>query len=228
MKENTSRVSRRTKGVIAAVTGVALLMGGSTFALWTAGDTFDSAGNISTGTLEVAKGSADVAFYDVSADRGNADGGATNTAIGVDGHIMDADGLIVPGDTIAVLYPAFEVTMKGDNLVGEMKLSLAGVMNTIEISKVQYKVKIGGGAWSSLTEWSTLTAPVSLGYVSNEEDSGVDEVKALGGETGEVTVALFVTFNEAATGDMLEDQALQNLSLAVTQVRTDQVGNYAV
>ncbi|MDR0432891.1 MAG: SipW-dependent-type signal peptide-containing protein, partial [Bifidobacteriaceae bacterium] len=99
--------SRRRKALIAAVCGGALLLGGSTFALWTQSASL-TAGNIQTGTFGVAVNQADVKAWDISADR--ADGG---TSIGysldgtndITGHEITGPNLMnfgmSPGDKVA-------------------------------------------------------------------------------------------------------------------------------
>ena len=101
-----------------------LMLGGSTFALWSANAGFGG-GTITAGDLNLVQ-TLDTAYYDVSDDRED----ATTTVPGTDGsqpgHIIEAiaDWRIVPGDKVAAAFSA-DITLEGDNLVA--KLSLTGL-----------------------------------------------------------------------------------------------------
>src|SRR5262245_31002210 len=115
---------KRRRGLLWLAGGTAaVLLSGSTFALWSASDTF-TGGTITAGDLNLVK-SADTSFYDVSADRKD----ATTTVPGTDGsqkgHTITPDTWrIVPGDKVAASFSS-DVTLEGDILVG--KLSIAGL-----------------------------------------------------------------------------------------------------
>lgn len=113
-------MNKKTKGIIAGAAGIALLAGGATFATWS-----DSAmlggGSITSGDFAIDT-IGDVEWWDVSADRRDAQGKAPVTENA--GHeITDlAQWKIVPGDVAEAAY-AFDVKLAGDNLVAELDLS---------------------------------------------------------------------------------------------------------
>jgi alternate signal-mediated exported protein len=129
---------RRRKAVVAAACGFALLLGGSTFALWS--DSFDlEARKISTGTFDLTNMSAEYfTAYDITPHRGNK---PTNVIEGLPtgasayyGHeIPSGTGDeklttfgMVPGDKILLRYK-MQVTLKGDNLVADLKSDIEEV-----------------------------------------------------------------------------------------------------
>jgi alternate signal-mediated exported protein len=231
-------VSRRRKGIIAGVAGAAMLLTGSTFALWSAGDSFNTSGTITSGTMSIAADNAGVVAYDVSEDRTNVDGGDTLAATGKEGHVIDlATALIVPGDTIAITYP-FGVEMAGDNLVAELKGTFADMTAADTLAdevELEYAVLT-----TASDETKTASAAASLdiaggtvdfGYVANEdnEDAGKDDVVALKNGTSNLRVVLYVTFKDTvANGDLMDSIfSLQNLDITMTQVRSAGHGNFS-
>ena len=134
---------KRVTAIIAVAAGAALLIGGSTYALWSATAGMDG-GKITSGDLNLEAG--DVSAYDVSYDRQdsvpvtdgtnnlifnakeNLDGDTVIVNGGKDGvtmtgHDIDLNSwLITPGDTAAVLFP-YTVTLKGDNLVAQLTIN---------------------------------------------------------------------------------------------------------
>ena len=142
---------KRVTAILAVAAGAALLVGGSTYALWSANSTMDG-GTITSGDLNLVAGT--VSSYDVSFDRSD---GTVGTVYSVGtgdtevpltfnegqadvvplnagddgtltGHPIDSldDWLIVPGDTVAVVFP-YTVTLKGDNMVAQLALDTSGL-----------------------------------------------------------------------------------------------------
>jgi alternate signal-mediated exported protein len=108
---------RRRNSVVAGIGAIVLLLGGTTFALWSAsGDT--DAGTISTGNLELFVGALN--WYDVSSDRTDT---TTTSLYGQSAHPIAtmSDYRIVPGDSIEG-DALFGVALEGDNMVAELKL----------------------------------------------------------------------------------------------------------
>lgn len=101
---------KKTTGFVAAAAGIALLMGGATFALWN--DSADAGGGtITTGNLEVDV--LNPTWADVSEDR-------------EDERDIDLGNYrIVPGDTIRGKFP-IDVALEGDNLAAKLSF-YAGV-----------------------------------------------------------------------------------------------------
>lgn len=112
---------KRRKGLLwlAGITaGAVALVGGGTFALWSASDTFDG-GQITAGDLNIEITSD--GFFDISEDRTDKDDVLPGTE--VPAHAIDPeDWRIVPGDTVALAVEA-EITLVGDNLVAELILA---------------------------------------------------------------------------------------------------------
>ena len=103
-------MNNKTKGAIAGIAGIALLAGGTTFALWNDGVNVDG-GIITAGNLDVATVGT-TQWVDTSANRTDA------------GHTIDLnDFKIVPGDTIQGTF-GIAAALQGDNLVANLGLSL--------------------------------------------------------------------------------------------------------
>lgn len=210
----------KTKGVIAGVAGIALLAGGSTFALWK-----DSAnvvgGVITAGNLDVAT-SAALAWKDVSDDREN--------------HpIKDLTAFrMVPGDTIQGTL-GIDAALEGDNMVADLGFTLAGKPvaekpNLADKVDITYTVSDANGkpleglAGVSLGDASRLT----LRSTDNGEpaDLGIREVPAaLDGKT-DFVVVVTATFTGETTGRDYAQAAvdLQHLGVTLTQSRTPGTG----
>jgi len=140
---------KRVTAILAVAAGAALLVGGSTYALWSATAGMDG-GTITSGDLNLVAGDV-VSSYDVSFDRSDYTVGTVSVVgtggtevpltfnvgeaadvvplnagedeVTLTGHPIDNlnDWKIVPGDTVAVLFP-YTVTLKGDNLVAQLTL----------------------------------------------------------------------------------------------------------
>ncbi|MFJ6417632.1 alternate-type signal peptide domain-containing protein [Paeniglutamicibacter sp. NPDC091659] len=105
-------MNNKTKGAIAGIAGIALLAGGTTFALWNDDVNVDG-GIITAGNLDVATVGT-TQWVDTSADRTDKD------------HNIDlTEFKIVPGDTIQGTF-GIAAALQGDNLVADLGLSLAG------------------------------------------------------------------------------------------------------
>lgn len=117
---------RHRRGLVWVAGGAALLLGGSTFALWSASDTF-AGGTITAGDLNVDAGTS--AWYDTSADRQDAVAIADvgGTAVDLTGHAITDPGTwrMVPGDEATLALP-FTATLQGDNLVAALAFDRAG------------------------------------------------------------------------------------------------------
>ena len=108
-------MKNRTKGVIAGIAGLALLSGGTTFALWQ-DNTNVTGGTITNGDLAVA--ATPITWVDNSADR------PTHPTVDLTTWKM------VPGDTL-VGTTTITTTVKGDNLVAQLGVeTTAATQNT--------------------------------------------------------------------------------------------------
>ncbi|QIM19227.1 alternate-type signal peptide domain-containing protein [Leucobacter coleopterorum] len=113
---------QRRRGLLWVAAGTAaLLVGGSTFALWSANDMF-SGGTITAGDLNIVTKN-DTTFWDVSGDRADATETVGNTDGSQLGHsITDVNTWrIAPGDKLAASFEP-TITLDGDNLVARVGL----------------------------------------------------------------------------------------------------------
>lgn len=215
---------KRRKGLIWAAAGAtALLAGGSTFALWSANDTF-TGGTVTAGDLNIEQ-LADTSFWDVSNDRVD----ATETVGATDGsqlgHKIDdvKTWRITPGDKLAASFEA-TVTLDGDNLVGRVGIDgLDKLDSKITGMNYSYEVYYGDELLVKETALPTeadaplmyLSAPVA-GQASGADDakngvlgataavSGAEAQKAVFGmpaTTADLNVVIYASFYEDKDGD---------------------------
>ncbi|MER7798264.1 alternate-type signal peptide domain-containing protein [Microbacterium sp. NPDC096154] len=204
---------KRRRGLIWVGLGaVALLSGGSTFALWSANDAF-SGGDVTAGDLDLAQ-TADTAFYDVSTDRVDEGDTIPGTDGTQPGHTIDsATWRAVPGDKVAAAFSA-DVTLEGDNLVG--KLSIAGFdAMTDGNASMAWTYEVYNQDTLLVTE-TALPADGTLLYLSAPQagqaagaEDGIAKAPTAGSEaaatvytmgavTEDVTVVVYGTFDAAA------------------------------
>ncbi|MDR1790962.1 MAG: alternate-type signal peptide domain-containing protein [Propionibacteriaceae bacterium] len=126
-----SRRGRRVKAIIAGVAGVALLLGGTTFANWSAGFN-QSLGTITNGDLDVAVGAGGVKYYSWKAGNDNAFGKSNITLIPDISQFK-----AVPSDTIEMQIPV-DVTLVGTNMQAQFKL--ATTSGTIDLASKGYSL----------------------------------------------------------------------------------------
>ena len=225
---------RRGGLVWIALTVLALLLGGSTFALWSANDVFQG-GSITTGDLNLVK-TADTTFYDVSADRTDATIPVPGTGTGavpddsLMGHaITDSTWRMVPGDKAAAVF-ATTLTLNGDNLVGKLSLDgLSLTQGTNSLVNWSYQVFRAGvplAAEQALP--SGASGEATLIYLSapgtgqgGQEDADGTTVYSMANTTESFTVVLYAAL-DANTSDRdgvnITDQ-LTSVTLKLEQVR---------
>jgi alternate signal-mediated exported protein len=233
-KTKAGHAGRRVKGLIATAAGVALLLGGTTFALWTTSANYNSPSVIKAGDMAVAA-TGDIAFYDVSADRTNTDED-TEAITGRPGHLIeDLDAhLIVPGDTIAVVLP-FTVTMDGANLVG--RLSGAIAQSTDDLADYitgEYSVAHGDD-FPLVDETLSLAAGNSFDILTavtgaDGEDAGEGGVVALADGDTNLRLIVFITFPDTGATQGLDGAGksleLGDVTLTLTQIRDSGKGQF--
>lgn len=200
-------MKNKTKGAIAAVAGVALLAGGSTFALWSASDSA-SGGTITNGNLAV-KASSTMAWTDVSADRTDSP------------HAIDlATWQMVPGDEVEGSQ-GIDVALQGDNLAATLTLSAkAGTVLPTGVT-VTYDVVQGDDV---LAQDVVVGTPVVLQLQSAENPADVGRT-VVGGTldgTADLTVVTHVSFDKSTADQtsVLAPSTLAGLSVSLEQVRT--------
>ncbi len=200
---------KRRKGALLWVAGgTALLLGGSTFALWSAGAVFPG-GDVTAGDLRLEK-SSETEFWDVSSDRRD----ATLTLPGTDssqpGHpVADIDTWrIVPGDKVAASMTT-TVTLEGDNMVA--RLSLHGTDDPARDNPdmhYSYEIYADGQRvtdeapllWGSDMTLAYLSAP-GAGQDAGGEDADGGVVLPMTNPQVKYTVVVYGSFFEDRDGD---------------------------
>jgi len=207
-------MQKKTTGVLAGVAGAALLMGGTTFALWSDSAGVDGA-TLTAGNLEVT--TSDWGWQDVSPDRS---GGA---------HDIDLDSFkIIPGDVIQGTFDV-GVTLEGDNMAALVQLTDAdGNPITSSADLVEGDLAAGLVDISFDVAWGGTSLPVTfdgladgiLLYSYDNTDAGALQLPAA---SEQVTVTVTATFDED-TSDRVLTQAQASLadsSFMLSQVRED-------
>ena len=202
----------RTKGAVAGVAGVALLLGGTTFALWSAQDSV-AGGVITNGTLAVDAG--EISWVDVSPDR--TDSPHAITDIGT--------WRMVPGDVVEGTS-AIEVTLVGDNLVAELGVGTTAPGDLPEGISVTYTVKDAAGAvvaTGALGEDAAVRFAASRqGQDAGDPENPAPTVVVDGDGTAGLTAVVTVTFDASVTGTTSAEAqtVLGDLDVTLQQVRT--------
>lgn len=145
--------SKLTRGVVAGLGGLALLLGGGTFALWYQSDSI-SAGTIDSGALSFSAGTS-----------------TWTDQTGTPTDIADISAFrIAPGDTVRLTVP-LTVTAKGDNLKATLKLDTSGLtcatpnLDLCDALKANTSMSVSG-----LT--STTVDGTTGGYELTDADDG--------------------------------------------------------
>jgi len=219
----TKQPAKRRNAVIAAATGALLLVGGSTYALWSATDGA-AGGSITAGNLDLAAIASNA--WDVSSDRTDQTDTVTTEASAADsvtaialtgapqGHaIADlADWQIVPGDTVALTFP-YKLTLLGDNLVASLTMAgadtlLAGsTFSQTAPSALTLEYQLFDGSGDAVTTRAELpTADFLAG--SYKAGSGDPEI---------VVFVLYITFeSQQADQAQIDTGAVLALGTSVT------------
>jgi alternate signal-mediated exported protein len=197
-------MNNKTKGVIAGIAGIALLAGGSTFALWSDSDTA-AGGTIVNGDLDVAALGA-LSWKDVSGDRTDSP------------HAIDlASWKMVPGDTI-VGTQEIDVALLGDNLSAKLSLSKAAADTLPTGVSVAYDVtNAAGTVLQSGTDLTTVI--VNLQSAQNPDVPAYTTVGSSLDNTADLKVVVRVTFDANARVSTLATSTLSGLSVDLKQVR---------
>ncbi|MHA3685068.1 alternate-type signal peptide domain-containing protein [Leucobacter sp. HY1908] len=201
-------MKKQAQGIIAGAAGAALLLGGTTFALWS--DSEDVAGaTITAGNLDVTLEKSE--WFDVSADRTDS------------GHVIAdlATHRVVPGDTIEGRYTVTP-ELEGENLVANLALAyddahtgdlLTGLELSYSVRDADDTVIATGGANG-----------VALNFASNDNgNKGALPVVTAGATYTVVVTAAF----DAATAeqDLVQTTAaLSEGAIELNQVREDAHG----
>lgn len=205
-------MKKTTQGFLAGAAGLGLLLGGSTFALWS--DSADlSEQRITSGNLEVRVD--DTNWRDMSKDRTDGKWGK--------GHTIDnlRDFRIIPGDKIQGEF-AVDVGLEGENMVAQLKLAPKGQHTDGDLAKglkIDYEVKDHRGKTIGHGDWKGVT--VDLASSDNGNPGDLPRVTATPDGTAEFTVIVTVEFKkDTANRDMTRAHAtLADSELELKQVR---------
>jgi len=222
---------RKRKGIVAGVAAAAILLAGSTFALWSAQEQV-AGGTITAGQLGLTADPA--SWYDVSPDRE-----FDSPVIVVDDDpdplyageaISIGDFLVSPGDQLAATFDT-TVTIQGDNLVAELSFEIPDPVGpppstTWDDLTLEYMVLVDGVVVVPLDDLAP-TGSTSLGYftdAANVAHTASTLAKPATGVTGGVanaTVVVIATFDVDSVGYMNAEQLLENVIFKLEQVRGD-------
>ncbi|WP_147915465.1 alternate-type signal peptide domain-containing protein [Ruania zhangjianzhongii] len=203
-------MQKKTTGVIAGIAGAALLMGGTTFALWSDSDTVDGA-QISSGNLDVAvigDAGSQWSWKDISADR-------TDKS-----HEIDlADFRIIPGDVIEGTV-ALDVALEGENMVAALGAELGAASGELTNLDIDVAVTDSTGAPVTLNSGGTMVlASMDNG---NPDSQTITTVGTALDDAADVTVTVTVTFPASTGGQdhVTESIALDGATITLDQVRS--------
>jgi len=127
MKKQNASSKKVTKVAVASVLGLALLTGGSTYALWSSNATANTGGTITTGDLQVSA-AAPQKWFDVS------------TATPVEIASL-ADYRLAPGDTIK-LKQDINVIVVGDNISGILTVNVPKTTSAAILAQAKFVLTI--------------------------------------------------------------------------------------
>lgn len=197
-------MNNKTKGALAGVAGVAILAGGTTFALWSDSDEID-AGEITSGNLDVKLTDHD--WFDVSDDRTD------------EGHRIDLDKFkIIPGDTIKGEF-GIDMALEGDNMVAKLSLQRDGGTSGALFGEGEHDVKVTYqlfGPDGAVTGETDFGDEATVKFASKDNSHNVSALPTIPATFdewgGEYTVVVTATFDEdtpdqvltRASGDLAE------------------------
>jgi len=172
----TNKSTKRRNAVIAAVAGAALLLGGSTYALWQASADLDG-GTITAGQLAITAGDTNPA-WDISEDRTD---GKTTAPGGYQAHVIESidpetGWRMVPGDRVAMAFP-FEITLRGDNLVAQLSIDadFSDVVQTTAPADVTIRYRLFDEDWNALMDEADLPTGQGNFPLAYFQDSNVGQ-----------------------------------------------------
>ncbi|MCL2470211.1 MAG: hypothetical protein FWF25_00500 [Propionibacteriaceae bacterium] len=230
----TMKTHRKRNAVIAAVVGVAMLMGGSTYALWSVNADLSGI-RIESGDLALDITGA-IKVWDVSDELspesrqdpltvpctdGNGQIESTGQLVADDGKsVLDHDWTTVPGDKILIQVP-FRVKLDGYNMIATLSASARETyLNDDGGSELKNFLSISFGLYdlsgevipvlkSQYQGWGSLAVAYSTNPAPNHPDPYTPTVISPTGVRDFVLCA-FVTFN-----DSVQDQGLNGTATSL-------------
>lgn len=240
-------MNNKTKGLIAAAAGAALLTTGGTFALWTQSNDV-AGGDIVSGQFGVI--SKQVGFFDTSNDRSDA-----KTATGVVGDPTVAQGHAidlmkwetVPGDTVLGVY-TIDGKLSGENLVARLDVTdqsgnpIANVTNsdgdktsvsTTDGYTIKYALTDAAGnlldpktGFSAAPDVAWVSSPTAIKFASTNNTNNVAELPTMDNQEGttDYKVAVKVTFTAENQDLQQAKQTLSGMKIGLSQERAEAAG----
>jgi alternate signal-mediated exported protein len=208
----------KVKGLLVGLAGAALLLGGSTYALWSSEGTVTGSAAITAGDLVLSAAPA-TGIYDTSTDRLDS---KTDTDTAKDlstlagclpsgtytGHATPDGWNMVPGDSVVQVYP-FKAALKGDNLVAKMTADFGTVSTSSTFATAvegYLKVYVNGTEISStdIQDIKTKGNGEVVGFFQAPSQSGKDDgtlpkLPATATDYN-MCVALVMTWDKDSTG----------------------------
>lgn len=221
-------MNNKTKGTIAGAAAIALLAGGTTFALWSDQAPVDG-GIITSGNLDVA--STGTTWVDLSSDR-------TDVGENKKGHSIDlAKFKIVPGDTIQGTF-GIAAALEGDNLVANLGLTLAGapagdlLADAKGVTVTYSLVNADGSPVAGATDRPLSTTPTTVAFTSTDNVNNVAKLPTLPATVADTNPAANLNVVVTAKFDTDTDKRtrvqatadLQKLGVSLEQTRKAGVG----
>ncbi|MDR0489334.1 MAG: hypothetical protein LBG99_08105 [Propionibacteriaceae bacterium] len=223
----TDKSHKKRNAVIIGIAGAALLMGGSTYALWsvqgdiTGVDIVAGSMNLEVNPTSYADVSEDISHTGLVTVEGVTAGFIELESLeGTSASDLD-EWLIVPGDTIAITFP-YQVTLKGDNLVAALTTtfstdgtSSAAFSDSLKNLKFEYQLFNGDG--SKVTDRATLVNEAVLYFDSAQNPTAgtTETVTTVHNDIAEGVVVVYVTF-DYATSDKVDMDAILDFADSVT------------
>ena len=206
-------MQKKTKGLVAGAAGVALMLSGTTLALWSDSEEVNGA-ELTAGNLDIS--ATDAKWKDVSDDRSD------------NSHGIDlSDFKIIPGDTI---QGTFKVTLdlEGENMAAKVQYLTGQGAPISDVSDLVSGDLVDGLDADIDLELGGTSVPVSFddltdGLVVYSHDNGnADSAFQLPSGDTTVNATVTVTFDENTSDQVLtEAQAtLANSELSLEQVRS--------
>ncbi|MCL2466361.1 MAG: SipW-dependent-type signal peptide-containing protein [Micrococcales bacterium] len=206
--------------LLTAVVTAALLAGG-TFAVWSASADLDD-GTITAGDLNLTL-TGGPTYYDVSADRSDAKPIEITGGLTLEGHEVGEGWLMVPGDTVAVVYQV-EVTLVGGNMIGALSLDIDDDEPVVDIDYTFEAYWVYGDKPLKADE------DTGLMYLTPGGSLHFDDAKALRMASTKETfvVVIYATFDPETKdrNGATKEEVLADVSITLTHVRTPGLGKF--
>lgn len=214
-------MKKKTTGVIAGAAGVALLMGGGTFALWSDSAQVPEAA-ITSGNLDVAvvapgcdvsgvEGQASTSpwhWADVSTDRQDSP------------HWINlSEFRIIPGDTIEGRI-GIDVGLEGENMVAQLGADLGLEEGALDVLDIDVTAVTQGA--EACDEVPLQDGTITLASEDNGNAAGLTTVGATAEGAADFTAVVTITFPETVANQdhVRETVDLSGAAITLNQVRT--------